>query len=323
MHAGAIELNSNFKMVAVCDIDAQRQQEAAQRFNCPVYDDYLKMVSKEEIDLACIITRNDQHCAMTCDCLTAGVNVLVTKPWAANAQEASRMIETAKKSGRKLLPWLPARWGCDLRRLKELVDSDVVGKVFTVRRTVSSFGTRSDWQTEKKFAGGYLLNWGPHIVDPPLVLLERKPVRVYGHMMQTINPGDVEDAFFAAITLSNGAVVVAEYAVSAETLPSWVVQGTKGTIVVHGNKLTLHQSVPQKPADPTQFSDMQKKEDSIVEETLEGDLYGNADEIYAMIADSLTRNKTFAVTVEAGLQLSRVLDAIRKSHEEKILVKLP
>ena len=39
-----------------------------------------------------------------------------------------------------------------------------------VRRVVTSFGTRCDWQTERRYGGGYLLNWGPHIVDPPLLL---------------------------------------------------------------------------------------------------------------------------------------------------------
>ena len=91
MHAGAIEENDGFDMVAVCDIDLERQKQAAERFGCKIYDDYHRMLESEQLDLVCVITRSDQHCEMACDCLAAGVNVLVTKPWAVNEAEARRI----------------------------------------------------------------------------------------------------------------------------------------------------------------------------------------------------------------------------------------
>jgi len=115
LHAGPIEKLDEFEMTAVCDIDPERQKQASGRFGCQIYSDYHKMLQNEELDLVCIITRSDQHCRMSCDCLKAGVNVLVTKPWAANGREAERMVSAANKSGKKLLPWLPARWGTDLK----------------------------------------------------------------------------------------------------------------------------------------------------------------------------------------------------------------
>ncbi len=103
MHAGPIERNPAFEMVAVCDIDGERRNQAAARFHCPVYEDYRDMLRREALDLAVIVTRNDQHAAMTCDCLGAGLDVLVTKPWAVDSDEARRMIATAQESGRRLL----------------------------------------------------------------------------------------------------------------------------------------------------------------------------------------------------------------------------
>ncbi len=201
MHAGAIEHNADvFEMAVVCDIDPGRRKEAAERFGCEVYSDYHEMLAKEQLDLVCIITRSDQHCAMTCDCLAAGVNVLVTKPWAVDAAEAQRMVKAEKASGKQLLPWLPARWGSDLRRLQELMADEAIGKVFLVRRAVCSYATRCDWQTERRFGGGYLLNWGVHIIDPPMVLMGSPVQSVYGRMKQTINPGDVEDVFIARLS---------------------------------------------------------------------------------------------------------------------------
>jgi len=322
LHANPIQKNSDFQMVAACDIDPARQKQASERFGCAIYEDYHEMLRKEKLDLVVIVTRSDQHCDMTCDCLEAGANVLVTKPWAVNAAEAQRMVDTARATGKQLLPWLPARWGSVLLRLKDLVAQNAIGKVFLVRRAVASFGTRCDWQTQSKYGGGYLLNWGPHIVDPPVQLMG-SPVRsVYGRMRQTINPGDTEDTFLAVMTLADGTIVQAEYTVSVEDLPSWFLQGNQGTIVVRGSDMKIYKNTPAQPGDPTKFATMKSVREEVIEEKIGGAVYGDENQIYAEVAQCLKGERPFPVTPEHALELSRVLDAIRQSNEEDRVVKL-
>jgi len=322
MHAGAIEATADFVLTAACDIDPTRRDEARNRFGCRVYDDYQRMLRAEKLDLVCVVTRSDQHAEMVCACLEAGVNVLVTKPWALDAEEAERMLRVRDSTGKLLLPWLPARWGCDFRRVRELVRAGAVGRVFFIRRAVSSFGTRSDWQTERRFGGGYLLNWGPHIVEPPL-LVGDSPVRsAFGRLRRTINPGDAEDMFFALLTLENGTMLQAEYTVSAETLPSWIVQGTAGTIAVYGTRLVLRSTSPARPEDPTRTTTMDASGARVAEEELEGAIYGDEKEIYRELAPVLRGQRPFPVRGEDALELTRVLDAIRTSDAEDRLVRL-
>lgn len=322
MHAGPIERNQGFTMAAVCDIDADRRQQATDRFKCPVYEDYTEMLRKEAVDLAVVVTRNHQHAAMACNCLRAGVDVLVTKPWAVNVNEAERMVAVARETGRRLLPWLPARWGCDLLRLRELLRSGAVGNVFAVRRVVSSFGTRCDWQTERRCGGGYLLNWGAHIVDPPVVLLGGKVRSVFGRVRQVINPGDVEDLFLGVLTLEDGTLVQVEYTISVEPFPSWFIQGDRGTIIVQGRQLKLLRQTPAQPSDPTRFSTMQSAPAEITEETLDGAPYGDEDAIYREIGAALRGEQAYPVTPADALAVSRVLEAISISSTENRIVTL-
>lgn len=322
MHAGAVEKNPDMEMVAVCDIDSESREKAKDRFGCEVYDDYHRMLVAEDIDLVCVITRSDQHCSMTCDCLEAGVSVLVTKPWAVSEAEARRMVETGRKAKGQLLPWLPARWGCDLRRIRELVGAGEVGRVFLIRRSVSSFGTRNDWQTELTHGGGYLLNWGAHIIDPP-VLLADSPVRTaYGRMGKVNNPGDGEDFFHAVLTLEDGTVVQAEYTVAVDCLPGWVVQGDRGTIVVRDTELTLQRVDPAQPKDPTRYSTMVEEGRSESAETLDGSPYGDEHEVYREIVASVRGEKVFSVTPEHAYELSCVFDAVRISASENQVVEV-
>ncbi|MBI2438243.1 MAG: Gfo/Idh/MocA family oxidoreductase [Lentisphaerae bacterium] len=323
MHAGAIEKNKAFQLTAVCDANAHARQKAATRFGCQPYSDYRALLKQEPLDLAVIVTRSDQHCPMTCDCLAAGVNVLVTKPWALNAEEGDRMVRAAESSGKLLLPWLPARWGSDLQRLKQLVVAErAIGDVFLVRRAVVSFATRSDWQTSQRHGGGYLLNWGPHIVDPPLQLLESPVKSVYGRLKQTINPGDVEDLFLGILTLANGAIVQAEYTIATEDLPAWFIQGTRGTIVVQGAHLKVNAKTPAQPADPTQSYTMKAAPDLIREEELSGAPQGDEHAVYVDVAAALGGHAPFPVAPESALELTRVLDAIRTSSAEDRVVRL-
>jgi predicted dehydrogenase len=322
MHAGPVEKDDGFTMTAVCDIDAARRKQAAERFGCPVYEDYREMLRREHLDLAIVVTRSDQHAAMACDCLHAGVHTLVTKPWATSVAEAGRLVAAAKETGRQLLPWLPARWGCDLLRLRELLQADAIGNVFAVRRVVSSFATRCDWQTEKRYGGGYVLNWGAHIVDPPVLLLGGKVQSVFGRLRQVINPGDVEDLFFGVLTLEGGVIVQVEYTISVEPFPSWVIQGDRGTIIVRDRKLTLMKQAPAQPNDPTRFGTMQAEPAQVCEETLTGAAYGDEYAIYREIGAALRGERPYPVTPRDAFEVSRVLEAIKVSSAENRLVML-
>ncbi len=319
LHANPLEqLTQDFRVTAVCDIDPEARNKAQARFGCAVYGDYHLMLRNEPLDLVVIVTRSDQHCAMTCDVLQAGVPVLVTKPWAVEATEAERMVTVAAETGTPLLPWLPARWGCDLRRLKELLAEGVIGKVFLVRRREFSFGLRQDWQTERRYGGGYLLNWGPHIVDQAVELLD-EPVRsVYGQLRQVINPGDVEDMFYAVLKTSSGALLTCEYTIAIDKLPNWVIQGDRGTIFVKEKTLEIHQVQWPEKLDETAYRN--KPEIRVTTEDLEGNShismgrrYGDPYVIYPEIARALRGEQPFAVTPAHALQVSKLLDAIRES----------
>jgi predicted dehydrogenase len=313
MHAGGVEKNPHMTMAAICDIDAARLVGAKERFGCPVYEDYREMLAKEELDLVIIVTRSSQHCAMACDCLAAGANVLVTKPWAVDAAEAKQMVEAARKSRGKLLPWLPVRWASDYLRLRELLAEKAVGKVFLIRRCCTSFGMRNDWQMETKFGGGYILNWGPHIVDPAILLGNAPVASVYGQTRKAINPGDAEDLFMSMITLDNGLLLQTEYSVCVPHLPNWFIQGDRGTIIVHGSELTIHRHTPVLPNDPTQYAAMRDTGDEVITEKLGGNIYGDTHEIYRDIAAELLGSGTYPVKPEDAYELSVTLQAIRDS----------
>ena len=327
MHAGAIENSDDFELTHVCDIDGEAINKAEQRFKCKTYHDYRQMIKEKDIDLVVIVTRSSQHCEMTCEFLKAGKNVLVTKPWAVNAGEAEKMIAASKESGSMLLPWLPARWGVDLLRLRELIESGAIGKVFQVRRSQYIFSIRHDWQTQKKYGGGYLLNWGPHLIDQPIQLIGSPVKSVYAETRQIINPNDGEDVFYAVMKTESGVTIISEHNIAAPKLPDWVIQGDAGTIFVYGNKIEIHKAAPVESKDAGGYGESFDINISVDEKIMGesfnwGDLYGNTDYIYSHIAESVRGEKPYDVTPESALSLTRVMDASRLSSENGQVVYL-
>ncbi|MCF7855351.1 MAG: Gfo/Idh/MocA family oxidoreductase [Candidatus Pacebacteria bacterium] len=328
LHADPLEeLKDEFTVTAICDIDADARKKAKDRFGCVIYDDYQEMLEKEDLDLVVIVTRSDQHCEMTCDCLRGGTNVLVTKPWAVNAAEARRMIAASEESGNTLLPWLPARWGCDLVRLKDIIASGVIGKVFMVRRREFSFGIRTDWQTRKTYGGGYLLNWGPHIIDQAIQLVGEKVAGVCGQLRQIINPGDVEDVFHAVLTTESGVILSCEYTIAIDKLPNWVIQGDRGTIFVKEKSVEVHHVDIPDEIDPSAYRN--QPEITVTREELDGEhritmssRYGDPFVIYPEIAKALRGEADYPVTTASALKLTQVLDAVRESSETGRTIQL-
>lgn len=312
LHADAIEKSAEFELGAVCDTDENAREAAYKRFKCRIYENYRDMLDKEELDVVVIVTRSSQHCSMACDCLEAKKNVLVTKPWALDCGQAKKMIDSAKKSGKRLLPWLPARWGGDLVRLRELIGSGIIGKIFQVRRSEFSFAVRSDWQTLKEYGGGYLLNWGPHLIDQPVMLLGQRVKSVYAEMKHLINLGDAEDMFYAVLKTQEGTVIVSEYNLCADKLPDWVIQGDRGTIFSKNGEIEIHRAVLPQTADGGSYGSAVRME--ITKEKVIGDRYGDADLIYAHIAHAL-RGGDYSVSTDSALELTRVLDAVRQSND--------
>lgn len=313
MHGEAIRKSSEFEMVAICDIDEKARKKAVEVFGCDIYVDYHDLLARKDLDLVVIVTPSDLHAKMACDALNADQNVLVTKPWGINMDEVDSMIKTQKESGKLLMPWLPARWGCDLVKLTEVVKSGIVGDVFQIVRSQFTFGKRNDWQVFKKNGGGYLLNWGPHIVDQAILLSGGKPESVTAFTKQIINPGDAEDVFYALMKMDNGIMITAQYNISTSRTPNWVIRGTKGTIVMDGNDLTVDSiTFPDVIPEGTYRCDV--KTDTYTEK-VKGNVYGDTDEVYTYIADTVKGKIPYPVPLNEARELSYVLDRIRVSAE--------
>ena len=119
---------------AFCDRVAEAAQSLAERFGpAPCYRDAEAMLQAEALDAVDIISSPDTHAALTALAAQRGLPVICQKPLAPDFKSAQRMVQVCKEAKVPLYVHENFRWQAPVRRLKELLDSDVIGTPFRAR----------------------------------------------------------------------------------------------------------------------------------------------------------------------------------------------
>ncbi|MGI8467756.1 MAG: Gfo/Idh/MocA family oxidoreductase [Pyrinomonadaceae bacterium] len=125
------------EFVGVCDSNGENARLVAEKNSCDYFTDWKDLLDK--VDAVSIVTPTETHCEIACAFLEKSVNVLVEKPIARTLEEADKMIETAAKSGAKLMVGHLERFNPAMVALRPFVTKPLY---FEIHR-VSPFPNRS------------------------------------------------------------------------------------------------------------------------------------------------------------------------------------
>ncbi len=206
-----------------------------------------------DVEMVDIATRSCDHYEHTRLALKAGKHVLLEKPMTTTYAEARRLQRLAERSEGDLYIRHNRRCEPGFLHVREILASGRLGEVHTVQLFRTGYSRRDDWQTLMEFGGGQMLNWGPHIIDHALQLLESPVADLWSDLKRVAAVGDAEDHFKLALKGENDRV--AEVTISggaALGLPEYVIWGTKGALIGRGNELTLRYIHPLAKLPPRQ-----------------------------------------------------------------------
>jgi len=195
IHAKALAtMPEKFKIVAVADCLEERRKDAEERFGCKTFENYGKMLEGAEFDLFVDATPNKLHVEAGVAALSAGRHLLNEKPQAASLEGLESVIAASKKAGKIYYPFQNYRFRPSYLKMKEVLDSGVLGRLVSLRINWSSYARRWDWQTLRSEWGGNLLNNGPHQLDHALMFFGDGDPEVFGKLAAW-NPsgGDAEN----------------------------------------------------------------------------------------------------------------------------------
>ena len=230
-HLPALSQLPDVELCAFCDIVEERAVKAAAEYGAPgakVFVDYRKLLELD-LDVVHVLTPNKQHSFITVDALESGKHVMCEKPMAINSAEAKKMLDAAKRTGKKLTIGYQNRYRANSWYLKKLCEAGELGEVYYARaqavrrRAVPTWGVFLD---EENQGGGPLIDIGTHALDLTLWEMDNyEPAMVVGQtfrkLADTENAANawgswdpkkftVEDSAFGFVRMKNGAIISLE-----------------------------------------------------------------------------------------------------------------
>jgi predicted dehydrogenase len=202
----------NSRMLAVMSRTAERVEDYARRHSIPRWytraDD---LINDPEVNAIYVATPPDSHLHYTSQVAKAGKAVYVEKPMARNQQECQEMIRICQEAGVPLFVAYYRRRLPKFLKVKELLDSGLIGQVRAVTISLLLPPRPEDlkkdalpWRVIPEIAGGgYFVDLASHQLDLLDYLLG--PIaEASGHKVNQAGWYPAEDAVSARFRFQNG-----------------------------------------------------------------------------------------------------------------------
>ncbi|NLG49691.1 MAG: Gfo/Idh/MocA family oxidoreductase [Chloroflexi bacterium] len=254
MHCAELKgREDKFQIVAACDLLDDRRAKMHAAYTCATYANVEDLIADPNVEMVDIASRSVDHFRHAKMALEAGKPVNLEKPMTVSYAEAKALQELSTSTGVPLYIRHNRRFEPGFCHIREIMASGILGDVYEIKLRRVSYQRRDDWQTIKEFGGGQLLNWGPHIIDHALRLLESPVKDVWGNLKRVAAVGDAEDHIKIILTGENDRVVDLEISGGAAIRePEYLIWGSRGALSCTGNTMTLRYLDPDIPLAPRQ-----------------------------------------------------------------------
>lgn len=190
VHARIYSEDPRTELVAVWSRSPERAQAVGKKFGCEWTTDLARIAEDRRIDLVSIATPDFAHTepalrmleAGPVGCETAhgaGKHILIEKPMATSTVEGMRILQAARRAGRKLMVNFHNRWYPPIAEAKRRIEKGELGApVSAFARLSDTITVPTEWLSWADRSGPewFLL---PHTVDLVRWLFDQEAITVY------------------------------------------------------------------------------------------------------------------------------------------------
>tara|TARA_Y100000589_G_scaffold18213_2_gene15109 strand:+ start:2040 stop:3122 length:1083 start_codon:yes stop_codon:yes gene_type:complete len=333
--------NSNISLVAICDSNQNRLNEAIllikeeqEKYNLKnekisIYDNFQKLIDDHnqninKLDLVVLATPSGLHYEHTILAAENKINICTEKPMATKFKQGKEMVKKCAENGVKLFVVKQNRFNSTLQLLKKQIEKKRFGEIALVTVNVfwqrpQSYYDQDDWRGTIELDGGALMNQASHYVDLLDWLIG--PVKTVSASIATISRKiEAEDTAAVQLKWENGAL--GTLAVTMLTFPknlegSITILGENGTVKIGGTAVNKIETWEFKD-----HSDDDKKINDVG--YVSEDVYGKGHyPYYGNIISCLNKEEKAMCDGNDGLKSLELLEAAYSSAREERIVKLP
>ncbi len=313
----AEHINNNGVLVAVCDIDKEKADSLALKYNAKAYYSVEELLKEESIDLVAVCSPNGLHASHSIQALNAGFHVLCEKPMAINVHDCGEMIKAAESNNKRLFAIKQNRYNPPIAAVKEAIDNGILGKVYSVQ--LSCFWNRNpdyyanSWKGSKGLDGGTLYTQFSHFIDLLYWMIGdvKKTYALTGNFAHQ-DIIEFEDTGVVALEFYNGALGTVNYTVNSygkNMEGSLTIFAEKGTVKIGGQYLN---ELEYQNIEGFEFKDLPKGNTANNYGQYQGSM-SNHDKVYENVIEVLTNNGIISTNSFEGLKTVEIIDKIYTS----------
>ncbi|MEZ5925249.1 MAG: Gfo/Idh/MocA family oxidoreductase [Hyphomicrobiaceae bacterium] len=178
-HALAYTRIPEFEVVAVCERRIAKRTLPEALRGVQTFDDFETALTAVRPDVVSVNTLPDTHAPFAMKAMEAGAHVFVEKPLALTVEEAERTVETARRTGRKLVIGYILRVHPSWVRFIEIARE--LGTPLVFRMNLNQQSKGATWESHKRLMDSFppIVDCGVHYVDVMCQMTSAKPIRVH------------------------------------------------------------------------------------------------------------------------------------------------
>jgi predicted dehydrogenase len=178
-HALAYTRIPGFEVVGVCERRIGKRTLPDALKGAKTFDNFEKALAELKPDVVSINTLPDTHADFAIKAMEAGAHVFVEKPLADNAQNAEKVVATARRTGKKLVVGYILRQHPSWVKFIEIARE--LGTPLVFRMNLNQQSNGQTWEWHKRLMDSFppIVDCGVHYVDVMCQMTKAKPVKVH------------------------------------------------------------------------------------------------------------------------------------------------
>jgi UDP-N-acetyl-2-amino-2-deoxyglucuronate dehydrogenase len=241
-HARAASAIPGLEIAAVYGTNQHKVQQLCREYRAAPYDDLAAFLAHRPMAMVIIGSPSGLHAQQGILAARQGLHVLVEKPIDVCSEKSAALIAACETAKVKLGVIFQDRFKPQIRRLKQLIQDGVLGRVLLADARVKwyrppEYYSQSRWRGSWALdGGGALMNQGVHTVDLLLWLLG-DVARVQARTSTLLHSIEAEDTALALLEFKNGALATLQATTAA--YPGYLrrleITGTEGTVILEND----------------------------------------------------------------------------------------
>jgi scyllo-inositol 2-dehydrogenase (NADP+) len=319
IHGYLVQRTPGLQLTAVVSTSEEKRTQAKEQYGVKTYATLEDLLKDPEINLVIIATPHHLHAQQAILTLQAGKHCVVDKVMCMTSSEAVAMIEAAAQNRVLLSVFQNRRWDWDFLTLKKALSTGMIGDPFRFESRVSRYRPpKQTWRTQKTFMGGILFDWGSHLIDQALQLVQQPLRNIYCYISNRYWSIDIGTHCQLILNFANDVVFEIEISyLCCAKRPRWTVLGTEGAITQYGldpqETAILSGDITQAVEDPgNKMQVTYVKNGELLQQPFDT-VRGSWQEYYQNIVDVIEGQAELIVKPQQVLQQILILETAMKS----------